>query len=220
MFFQSHFYVKSNYLLFRSILSYIYNRYSLKSVKYQCIPYLTYSHQNTSTFLSSCFSFLLTLWLLPDFRHVCQSAFVLPPVAADSFLCNLDSLWNSLMQISDFFFRLFKCYLVMKWLLSRVNFEKFFLTPVTFVFLTALDKSPSLTVPGSWPLCYTWIGYLQGNGPPRALTVFARGSQLLLCQQSLIADSSNLEMAEALSGCLQFYGIVPCVCGVSCLTHA
>ena len=60
---------------------------------------------------------------------------------------------------------------VMKWLLSRVNFKKFFLTPVTFVFLTALEKSPSLTVPGSWPLCYTWIGYLQANGPPLGSTI-------------------------------------------------
>jgi len=55
--------------------------------------------------------------------------------------------------------------------LSRVNFKKFFLTPVTFVFLTALEKSPSLTVPGSWPLCYTWIAYLQANGPPLGSTI-------------------------------------------------
>ena len=26
-----------------------------------------------------------------------------------------------------------------------------------------------LTVPGIWPLCYSWIGYQQANGSPRAL---------------------------------------------------
>ena len=39
----------------------------------------------------------------------------------------------------------------MKWFLSRVNFKKFFSTPVTFVFLTALEKSPSIQVN---PRCY------------------------------------------------------------------
>lgn len=31
--------------------------------------------------------------------------------------------------------------------------------------LTASGKSSDLTVPGIWPLCYSWIGYLQANGP-------------------------------------------------------
>ena len=30
--------------------------------------------------------------------------------------------------------------------------------------LTVFGKSSDLTVPGMWPLCYTWIGYLQANG--------------------------------------------------------
>ena len=30
--------------------------------------------------------------------------------------------------------------------------------------LTVSGKSSDLTVPGMWPLCYTWIGYLQANG--------------------------------------------------------
>ena len=34
-------------------------------------------------------------------------------------------------------------------------------------------------------------------------TVYLRGSQITLCRHSYIVDSSNLEMAEALSRCLQ-----------------
>ena len=30
--------------------------------------------------------------------------------------------------------------------------------------LAASGKSSDLTVPGMWPLCYSWIGYLQANG--------------------------------------------------------
>lgn len=30
--------------------------------------------------------------------------------------------------------------------------------------LTVSGKSSDLTVPGMWPLCYAWIGYLQANG--------------------------------------------------------
>ena len=30
-------------------------------------------------------------------------------------------------------------------------------------FLTAFGKSSDLTVPGMWPLCYSWIGYQQAN---------------------------------------------------------
>ena len=32
-------------------------------------------------------------------------------------------------------------------------------------------KLHSLTVPGSWPLCYTWIAYLQANDPPLGSTI-------------------------------------------------
>ena len=35
--------------------------------------------------------------------------------------------------------------------------------------LTASGKSHDLPVPGIWPLCYSWIGYQQANGSPRAL---------------------------------------------------
>jgi len=36
-------------------------------------------------------------------------------------------------------------------------------------YLTVSGKSSDLTVPGMWPLCYSWIGYQQANGPPWAL---------------------------------------------------
>ena len=37
--------------------------------------------------------------------------------------------------------------------------------------------------------------------------VYSRGSQISLCRHSYFVDSSNLEMAEALSGCLQLLPI-------------
>jgi len=53
-----------------------------------------------------------------------------------------------------------------------------------------------------WPLWYTWIGYLQVNGPPRA-SPSKNVDHRYLCQHSSIVNGSNLEMAEALSRCLQ-----------------
>nr|DAW41458.1 MAG TPA: hypothetical protein [Caudoviricetes sp.] len=82
--------------------------------------------------------------------------------------------------------------------MSRVNFKKFFSTPVTFVFLTALEKSPSLTVPGSWPLCYTWIDYLQANGSPLGSTIYQRGSQCFMCAHRRNADNPDLTVTTAL----------------------
>ena len=52
-------------------------------------------------------------------------------------------------------------------------------------------------------------------------TVYMRGSQITLCRHSSLVDSSNLEMAEALSRCLQLlFNYWPDVCGVSHLTSA
>ena len=36
-----------------------------------------------------------------------------------------------------------------------------------------------LTVPGMWPLCYSWIGYLQANGSAVSPALWLRGS--LMC---------------------------------------
>jgi len=30
--------------------------------------------------------------------------------------------------------------------------------------LSAFERCSDLTVPGMWPLCYSWIGYRQANG--------------------------------------------------------
>ena len=55
----------------------------------------------------------------------------------------------------------------------KVEIKIFGVTPEIFVssashicnaILTVSGKSSDLTVPGMWPLCYTWIGYLQANG--------------------------------------------------------
>ena len=47
------------------------------------------------------------------------------------------------------------------------------------IFLTASGKSSDLTVPGMWPLCYSWIGYLQANGSAVSPAIYKRGS--LMC---------------------------------------
>ena len=55
----------------------------------------------------------------------------------------------------------------------KVEIKIFGVTPEIFVssashicnaILTVSGKSSDLTVPGMWPLCYAWIGYLQANG--------------------------------------------------------
>ena len=68
--------------------------------------------------------------------------------------------------------------------------------------LTASGKSPDLTVPGSWPLCYSWIGYQQANGPPWAL----RSENVdhgFTCAHRSDADNPNLEVITAPSWCWQ-----------------
>lgn len=83
-------------------------------------------------------------------------------------------------------------------------FQKFFLNPSHICFfLTALEKSLSLTVPGSWPLCYSWIGYLQANGPPTSSTIYKRGSQYFMCAHRRNADNSDLSVTTALFQCCQ-----------------
>ena len=55
----------------------------------------------------------------------------------------------------------------------KVEIKIFGVTPEIFVssashicnaILTVSGRSSDLTVPGMWPLCYAWIGYLQANG--------------------------------------------------------
>ena len=81
------------------------------------------------------------------------------------------------------------------------------LTEITtnFYFIVSEDIQKEFRCISSrhWPLWYTWIGYRQVNGPPRTLTVSLRGSQMILCQQSYVVDSSNLNIFETLSGYLQ-----------------
>ena len=66
----------------------------------------------------------------------------------------------------DFLFPMIPCYevTVVKGKFRKSCFSCI-LKPVTFgFFLTAPGKSSDLTVPGMWPLCYSWIGYQQANG--------------------------------------------------------
>ena len=60
---------------------------------------------------------------------------------------------------------------VMKWLLSRdkCRIQQTFSWLSHLCDLSASERSSDLTVPGMWPLCYSWIGYRQANGPPWAL---------------------------------------------------
>ena len=55
---------------------------------------------------------------------------------------------------------------VMKWLLSRgkFHFQETFSWQSHLCDLSASERSSDLTVPGMWPLCYSWIGYRQANG--------------------------------------------------------
>ena len=48
-----------------------------------------------------------------------------------------------------------------------------------------------------WPLCYSWIGYLQANGPPGAL--LSKGvDHGFTCSHREVADNSNLEVITTL----------------------
>lgn len=70
--------------------------------------------------------------------------------------------------------------------------------------LTASGKSSDLTVPGIWPLCYSWIGYLQANGPPWALRSKSV-DHVFTCAHRWYADSPNLEVITAPSGYCQLF---------------
>ena len=48
-----------------------------------------------------------------------------------------------------------------------------------------------------WPLCYSWIGYLQANGPPRVLLSISVDHGFT-CAHREVADNSNLEVITAL----------------------
>jgi hypothetical protein len=81
-----------------------------------------------------------------------------------------------------------------------------------FTFLSdGIGKGPNLTVPGMWPLCYSWIGYLQANDPPRALRSKKRGSRFYLkvitapfkyCQIFISLPSRNNCRMLLISACL------------------
>ena len=88
---------------------------------------------------------------------------------------------------------------VMKWLLSRGKCKKFFPLNLDHICLLSdsIWKGPDLTVLGIWPLCYTWIGYLQANGPPGAL--LSKGvDHGFTCTHREVADNSNLEVITTL----------------------
>ena len=58
-------------------------------------------------------------------------------------------------------------------------------------------KGSDLTVPGMWPLCYTWIGYRQANGSPWVPpSEYVDQRIKIQCQHSLFADDSNLDVSE------------------------
>ena len=66
-----------------------------------------------------------------------------------------------------FFFPFFHCYEVT--FVKRKIKEYSPLASHSCRSLTASGQSHDLPVPGIWPLCYSWIGYQQANGSPRAL---------------------------------------------------
>ena len=88
---------------------------------------------------------------------------------------------------------------VMKWLLSRGKCKKFFPLNLDHICLLSdsIWKGSDLTVLGIWPLCYSWIGYLQANGPPGAL--LSKGvDHGFTCSHREVADNSNLEVITTL----------------------
>ena len=68
-------------------------------------------------------------------------------------------------------------------------------------------KEPDLTVHGMWPLCYSWIGYLQANGPPRAL-LSKSVDHGFTCAHRIVADNSNLEVITALFRYCQIFALL------------
>lgn len=72
------------------------------------------------------------------------------------------------------------------------------------LYLTASGKGSGFTVPGIWPLCYTWIGYQQANGPPRVLQSKSvdHGSP---CAHSEYTDNSDLVLTTAPLRCCPLF---------------
>ena len=68
-------------------------------------------------------------------------------------------------------------------------------------------EEPDLTGPGIWPLCYSWIGYLQANGPPRAL-LSKSVDHGFTCSHRSNADNPNLEVITAPSGYCQIFTLL------------
>ena len=81
----------------------------------------------------------------------------------------------------------------------KSKFARF--TKITFCWLKASWKGLVFRS-RHWPLWYTWIGYLQDNGPPWApasvLVDHRYSSQLYECQHSYVVDGSNLEVCHSL----------------------
>ena len=82
----------------------------------------------------------------------------------------------------------------MKWPLVKSKFSiyKLFSWQLSHLLIDSIWKEPDLTVPGIWPLCYSWIGYLQANGPPWVLLSFCVDHDCS-CQQRRNAYNSNLQ---------------------------
>mgnify|MGYP006892377836 CR=1 FL=1 len=75
------------------------------------------------------------------------------------------------------------------------------LTEITtnFYFIVSEDIQKEFRCISSrhWPLWYTWIGYLQANGPPGAL--LSKGvDHGFTCTHREVADNSNLEVITTL----------------------
>ena len=78
-------------------------------------------------------------------------------------------------------------------LLSRVNFVITNLSQqLSHLLIDSIWKEPDLTIPGIWPLCYSWIGYLQANGPPLVLLSILVDHDYS-CQHRGNANDSNLK---------------------------
>ena len=83
---------------------------------------------------------------------------------------------------------------VMKWPLvkSKLHIFILFSQQSSHLFIDSIRKEPDLTVPGIWPLCYSWIGYLQANGSPWVLLSNFVDHDFS-CQHRVNAYNSNLK---------------------------
>ena len=80
----------------------------------------------------------------------------------------------------------------------KSKFARF--TKITFYWLKASWKGLAFRS-RHWPLWYTWIGYLQDNGPPWApasILMDHKHNQLCICQYSYVLDGPNLEVCHSL----------------------